>query len=242
MPTTAPSTHSALPACWILDRTVVKWQRKSFTVVGIMDLRSRKALHWQVLRLVTPQAVAQVLDETIQQYGSPPALVIGVDPLFKSPALLAAYQTHQCLPLDLRQGKSSVSIFIRSLWRNLAWEGLSWSQPETEAAFRQTIDTWLKHYNQERPHQALGYKTPTAQWQQTVLASVEKSVSHQPRDEAAIIPLTIRLTGTNPLIWRRVLVCSSMTFSQLHQVIQLVMGWKNAHMHEFRVNALASGQ
>lgn len=147
------STHNFLPACWILDRAALKWQRKSFTIVGVMDLRSRKALHWRVLRPLTPQAVATVLAETIQHYGPPPALVVGADLVFRHPALLTAYQTHQCLPVDLRQGKSSVAIFIRSLWKNLVWEGLSWSQPQTEEAFHQTIDAWLDRYNHERPHQ-----------------------------------------------------------------------------------------
>lgn len=32
-----------------------------------------------------------------------------------------------------------------------------------------------------------------------------------------------------------------MTFAQLHQVIQLAMGWTNAHLHEFRVNARRIG-
>jgi putative transposase len=233
----APAVSSAnpLPVCWILDRAVYKWQRKTFTLVGVMDLRSRKMLHWQVLRPLTPQVVADVLDETIRQYGLPPALVVGADPVFINPALVAVYQTHDCHPVDLRHGKSSVNIFTRSLWKNVEFEGLSWMKPQTEVAFREAIDTWLHRYNHERPHQALGYKTPAEQWQQNAEA-VAAAATDQPATEPTILPLTIRLVGTEPPIWRRVLVRSSMTFAQLHQVFQLTMGWTNAHLHEFQVD------
>ncbi len=37
-----------------------------------------------------------------------------------------------------------------------------------------------------------------------------------------------------PLIWRRFSVPGSLTFGELHQVLQQVMGWENRQAHEFR--------
>ena len=48
-----------------------------------------------------------------------------------------------------------------------------------------------------------------------------------------IYTLKITLTGTNPPVWRRVQVPSSMLLSDLHYLIQYTMGWENAHLHEF---------
>ena len=50
--------------------------------------------------------------------------------------------------------------------------------------------------------------------------------------------LKIMLEGTHPPVWRRVLVPEKITFADLHQVIQAVFGWKDAHLHEFRSLAL----
>src|SRR4029077_4994020 len=36
-------------------------------------------------------------------------------------------------------------------------------------------------------------------------------------------------------IWRRLLVPSDLTLAKLHDVIQVAMGWHDAHLHEFRV-------
>lgn len=50
-----------------------------------------------------------------------------------------------------------------------------------------------------------------------------------------ILSLKITLDKTNPAIWRRVLVPSSVTFFDLHHIIQISMGWTNSHLFEFQV-------
>jgi len=52
---------------------------------------------------------------------------------------------------------------------------------------------------------------------------------------AGIYQLKILLKESKPLIWRRCLVPGNFTLEKLHKVIQIVMGWGNAHLHEFRV-------
>jgi hypothetical protein len=49
------------------------------------------------------------------------------------------------------------------------------------------------------------------------------------------LQLKISLINTKPPIWRRVIVPESMTLAELHWVIQIAMGWENAHLHEFEV-------
>src|SRR5271163_4075182 len=49
-----------------------------------------------------------------------------------------------------------------------------------------------------------------------------------------IYQIKVTLLGTKPPIWRRLLVPSSLTLAQLHDVLQIAMGWENGHMHEFR--------
>lgn len=48
--------------------------------------------------------------------------------------------------------------------------------------------------------------------------------------------LNITLNKAKPAIWRRVLVPGGITFFDLHHIIQISMGWKNAHMFEFKVD------
>ena len=50
-----------------------------------------------------------------------------------------------------------------------------------------------------------------------------------------VYQLKITLKGSNPPIWRRVLVRADMRLSGLHRVIQAAMAWENCHLHEFRI-------
>jgi hypothetical protein len=50
-----------------------------------------------------------------------------------------------------------------------------------------------------------------------------------------IYQIKVTLLGTRPPIWRRLLVPAGLTLEQLHDVLQLAMGWQNCHLHEFRI-------
>ena len=45
--------------------------------------------------------------------------------------------------------------------------------------------------------------------------------------------IKIQLTEIHPPIWRKVVIPSDMLLSDLHKVLQSVMGWTNSHLHQF---------
>lgn len=47
--------------------------------------------------------------------------------------------------------------------------------------------------------------------------------------------LRIALHGTQPPIWRRVVVPGDITLAELHEIVQIVMGWYDCHLHQFVV-------
>ena len=48
-----------------------------------------------------------------------------------------------------------------------------------------------------------------------------------------VYQIRITLKKTKPPIWRKVAVASDITLGRLHEVIQIVMGWTNSHLHQF---------
>lgn len=46
-----------------------------------------------------------------------------------------------------------------------------------------------------------------------------------------VYQLKITLAGSEPPIWRRVLMPGDANLAELHRVIQHVMGWSNSHLH-----------
>lgn len=55
--------------------------------------------------------------------------------------------------------------------------------------------------------------------------------------EQRIYQIKITLDDIRPPIWRRVQVPGAITLADLHDVIQVVMGWENCHLHEFRIGS-----
>ncbi|MGG4034230.1 DUF6155 family protein [Paenibacillus cisolokensis] len=51
----------------------------------------------------------------------------------------------------------------------------------------------------------------------------------------------IELDEINPKIWREFQFHPDVTFHQLHEMIQFIMGWDNYHLYEFHVNERAIG-
>ncbi len=56
-----------------------------------------------------------------------------------------------------------------------------------------------------------------------------------PKPEADLLLLHIELKSIQPTIWRRVVVPENITLGRLHVVIQIAMGWEDAHLHEFEI-------
>jgi hypothetical protein len=54
--------------------------------------------------------------------------------------------------------------------------------------------------------------------------------------------IKIVLLGTRPPIWRRVWVPADFTLAQLHDVVQVAMGWGNGHLHEFSIGGRTFGE
>jgi len=54
--------------------------------------------------------------------------------------------------------------------------------------------------------------------------------------------LKVELKGSQPAIWRRFQVKAETTLFKLHRVLQVVMGWHNYHLHEFRIGDLSFGE
>jgi hypothetical protein len=53
--------------------------------------------------------------------------------------------------------------------------------------------------------------------------------------------LRITLRGIEPAIWRTVIVPAEMSLGELHEVLQIVFGWQNSHLHDFEVSDIRFG-
>jgi hypothetical protein len=60
------------------------------------------------------------------------------------------------------------------------------------------------------------------------------AASGAPLSIAQVAELKVSLTGSRPLIWRRVRLPVTATLADLHDAIQVLFGWDGGHLHVFR--------
>lgn len=58
----------------------------------------------------------------------------------------------------------------------------------------------------------------------------------------AIYQMQVSIEGISPPIWRQFQVSDDMSLYQLHEVLQIVMGWLNYHLYQFTVNGRLYGE
>jgi hypothetical protein len=89
--------------------------------------------------------------------------------------------------------------------------------PPTEAEIR----SWCA---QARHHEQAARRSGRAQVQ-----------AELPRGQREVFQLKIVLEDSKPPIWRRVLIPANLRLPDLHGVVQLAMGWHDAHLYHFMV-------
>lgn len=62
----------------------------------------------------------------------------------------------------------------------------------------------------------------------------DESMDFRADEEVFRLTIRIELANVKPPVWRKLAVPSNMLLDSFHELIQLVMGWDNAHLHAFR--------
>lgn len=55
------------------------------------------------------------------------------------------------------------------------------------------------------------------------------------------LKMKVKLEGVKPDIWRAFVVDSSLSLENLHDVLQIVMGWDDSHLYLFEINGIEYG-
>lgn len=66
-----------------------------------------------------------------------------------------------------------------------------------------------------------------------VAAHLMPPAARKPPEQVAAMQLQVTLNDIEPPSWRRFWVEESITLGRRHEVLQIVMGWQNCHLHQF---------
>lgn len=145
---------------WCTDITYLPVLKGHFYLVAIMDWFSRKVLSWRISNTLDVTFCLEALQESITEYGHPEIFNSDQGSQFTSQAFTGCLKAVGVqISMDGR-GRCFDNIFIERLWRSLKYELIYLMAFDDGIHLNQEVRKWFNWYNQERPHQALGYRTP----------------------------------------------------------------------------------
>ncbi len=145
---------------WCADVTYIPLRRGFLYLVAIMDWASRKVLAWRLSNTLDAEFCVAALEEALARCGRPDLFNTDQGSQFTSLAFTGCLSAAGiAISMDGR-GRWMDNVFIERLWRSLKYECVYLNAFETGSEARAGIGRWIGYYNTQRPHSALGERTP----------------------------------------------------------------------------------
>ena len=134
---------------------------RRFRILNIVDDHS-KFRPGQIVDLSIPGVrVARFLDDAARLHGLPEEIVLDNGPEGTSRAMFEWSEKTGVRLRFIEPGKPVQNAFVESFNGRLRDECLNQHWFRSIAHARREISAWQHHYNTQRPHSSLGYKSPT---------------------------------------------------------------------------------
>ena len=174
---------------WAADITYIPIGRGFLYLVAIIDWASRAVLSWRLSNTMDVLFCVEALEQALARFGKPEIFNTDQGSQFTSAAFTGTLATAGIrISMDGR-GRWMDNVFIERLWRSLKHEDVYLKGYADGREARAGIAEWIAFYNQRRPHQALGNRTPMAVWRAGVTGTIEGTA----------VDMTLRLDNAGAL-------------------------------------------
>lgn len=144
---------------WGADITYIRLSHGFMYLMAIMDIYSRYVLSWRISNTLDAGFCIEALKDALR-IGKPDISNTDQGAQFTSNAFTDILKASSVqISMDSR-GRAMDNIFIERLWRSLKYEDIYINNYETVRELHVGLTRYFDLYNNERLHQALGYKTP----------------------------------------------------------------------------------
>ena len=146
---------------WSSDITYVPLRDGFLYLVAVMDWYSRHVLSWKLSNTMDVDFCLEALDEALDQ-GVPEIFNTDQGSQFTSPLFTERLIARRIAISMDGKGRALDNVFIERLWRSLKYEDIYLKRYESGADCHKGLTNYFRFYSHERPHQALGNRTPWA--------------------------------------------------------------------------------
>jgi putative transposase len=144
---------------WSADITYVPMHLGYMDLVAILDWYSRYVIAWSLSNTLDTAFCLEALEQGLAQ-GQPEIFNTDQGCQFTSEAFTGMLAAHAVrISMDGR-GRVFDNIFVERLWRTVKHEDIYLHDYATVPELEAGLTRYFRFYNEQRPHQALGYRTP----------------------------------------------------------------------------------
>jgi putative transposase len=144
---------------WAADITYVPLRSGYLYLTAILDWYSRHVLAWRLSNSLDTDFCLEALDEALAR-GRPEIFNTDQGVQYTSREFTGRLEAvGVAISMDGR-GRALDNVFVERLWRSVKYEEVYLKDYASGTECQAGLAAYLKFYCEERPHQALGYRTP----------------------------------------------------------------------------------
>lgn len=146
---------------WATDITYVKLPMGFIYLVAYIDLYSRYIVAFNISITMEAQFCIDCLQEALTKGRTPIILNTDQGSQFTSNDFVSCVEVNDIILSMDAKGRCFDNIFMERFWRSFKQEDLYRHRYESVGEAKASIAAYILWYNNQRLHQALGYKTPS---------------------------------------------------------------------------------
>ncbi len=145
---------------WGTDITYIRTQQGFCFMVAIIDLFSRSVLSYRISNMMDTSFCIEALEEAIEQYGCPEIFNSDQGSQFTSQEFTQVLLEHQVAISMDGKGRATDNAIVERFWRTLKQECVYPKYFKTIKEVKIGVKEFVEYYNNRRPHQSLGMRSP----------------------------------------------------------------------------------
>lgn len=152
---------STINQVWSTDITYIPVKGGFLYLVAVIDWHSRFVLSWRLSNTLDNKFCIEALNEALR-YGTPDIFNTDQGVQFTSAEFIQVLLNRKIQISMDGKGRALDNIFVERLWRSVKYEEVYIKRYESGLQAALGLKEYFNFYNNERPHQALKYKTPSS--------------------------------------------------------------------------------
>jgi putative transposase len=172
---------------WAADITYIPMARGFMYLVAIMDWHSRYVLSWRLCNTLEAGFCVEALAEAL---GTAKPEIFNTDQgsQFTGDEFTGMLEEHDIRISMDGKGSYNDNLFIERLWRTVKYEEVYLKAYRDGSEARTALADYFHFYNNQRPHQGLGYRTPAAVYNSGCQSNpaADQTADNNPRKTAGL--------------------------------------------------------